>query len=188
MVSCNPLDGPHKAGSVGVPIPGVEVKIVDADEAELPHGQVGEIIVHGENVMQGYLNNEEATLATIRNGWLFTGDLGYKDEDGYIFIVDRKKDLIISHGLNIYPREVEEAIYRHPAVRQAAVVGVPDEGRGEMPKAFVTVNEGMKLTERELKVFLKDRLAAYKIPRQVEFLDALPMTPTGKILKRELKR
>lgn len=187
-VSCNPLDGPRKAGSVGIPLPGVEVKIVDADEAELPHGQVGEIIVHGENVMQGYLNNEEATLATIRNGWLFTGDLGYKDEDGYIFIVDRKKDLIISHGLNIYPREVEEAIYRHPAVRQAAVVGVPDEGRGEVPKAFVSLNDGTKLSERELKVFLKERLAAYKIPRQFEFLDALPMTPTGKILKRELKK
>ena len=187
VVSCNPLDGERKAGSVGIPIPGVEVKVVDQEEAELPPGQVGELIVKGPNVMRGYWNNEAATRETIKGGWLFTGDLGYKDRDGYIFIVDRKKDLIIHKGLNIYPREVEEVIYQHPAVRQAAVVGIKEGGHGEIPKAFVSLNEGAELTERELKVFLKGRLAAYKIPRQVEILPELPMTPTGKVLKRALK-
>ncbi len=188
VVSCNPLDGPRKPGSVGLPLPGVETRILSEDGAELPRGQVGEIAVRGPNVMKGYLNAPEATAETLKDGWLHTGDLGYIDEDGYIFIVDRKKDLIISHGMNIYPREIEEALYAHQAVRQAAVVGVADEGRGEVPKAFVSLHEGHALTEKELKTFLKERIASYKLPRHVVFMDALPSNSTGKILKKELRK
>ncbi|MHB8174455.1 MAG: long-chain-fatty-acid--CoA ligase [Nitrospirota bacterium] len=188
VVSCNPLDGARKPGSVGLPLPGVDVRILSDEGAELPSGQVGEIIVRGPNVMKGYLNAPSATAETLKDGWLYTGDLGYIDEDGYIFIVDRKKDLIISHGMNIYPREVEEALYAHPTVRQAAVIGIGDEGRGEVPKAFVSVHEGHAVTEKELKAFLKERLASYKLPRQVVFMDALPTNSTGKILKKELRR
>jgi long-chain acyl-CoA synthetase len=188
VVSCNPLDGARKPGSVGVPLPGIEVRIISEAGETLPAGQVGEIAVRGPNVMRGYLNAREESEDALREGWLFTGDLGYLDGDGYIFIVDRKKDLIISHGMNIYPREVEEALYAHPAVRQAAVVGVKDAGRGEVPKAFVSLHEGQSVTEKELKTFLKTRLASFKLPRQVELMDNLPTTPTGKILKKELKR
>ncbi len=156
MVSCNPLDGVRKPGSVGIPLPGIEVRIISEDGRALPLGQVGEIAVRGPNVMQGYLNAPGETALALKDGWLLTGDLGYLDKDGYIFIVDRKKDLIISHGMNIYPREVEEVLYAHPAVRQAAVVGVKDAGRGEVPKAFVSVHEGQSVTEKELKTFLKD--------------------------------
>jgi long-chain acyl-CoA synthetase len=188
VVSCNPLDGTRKPGSVGLPLPGVSVRIVSEDGSVLPPGQVGEITVRGKNVMTGYLNNEEATRDTLRDGWLYTGDLGYVDDEGYIFIVDRKKDLIITHGMNIYPREVEEALYAHPAVRQAAVIGIKDPSHGEIPKAYISLNDGSALTEKEVKGFLRERIAGYKIPRQVEFMDSLPMTPTGKILKKELKK
>ncbi|HLB24919.1 MAG TPA: long-chain fatty acid--CoA ligase, partial [Nitrospirota bacterium] len=182
VVSCNPLDGTRKPGSAGIPIPGVEVRAVSEDGAALPPGQVGEIAVRGHNVMKGYLNNPSATAEAIRDGWLFTGDLGYVDDEGYIYIVDRKKDLIIVHGMNIYPREVEEALYTHPAVRQAAVVGVPDPGKGETPKAFVALHEGTSLTEKEVKAYLRERVAGYKVPRQVEFVESLPVSPTGKVL------
>jgi len=187
VVSCNPLDGVRKPGSVGIPIPGVEVKIVDDEERELTKGEVGEIIVKGPNVMRGYLNNEQATKEAIRGGWLFTGDMGRLDKDGYLYIVDRKNDLILVRGMNVYPREIEEAIYSHPKVKDAAVVGVDDPAHGGTAKAFVTVRDGETLTERELKEYLKSRLASYKLPRQYEFRESLPMTPTGKVLKRELK-
>jgi len=187
VVSCNPLDGVRKAGSVGIPVPGVEVRAVDGGGAALPAGEVGEIAVRGPNVMKGYLGNEEATKEAIKDGWLFTGDMGYIDRDGYIFIVDRKKDLILVHGMNVYPREVEEAIYRHPLVKEAAVVGIPDLSHGEVPKAFVSLKDGASLSERELKRYLRERLASYKVPRQVEFRKSLPTSPTGKVLKRELK-
>jgi long-chain acyl-CoA synthetase len=188
VVSCNPLDGVRKPGSVGVPLPGIEVRIISEEGSQSPTGQVGEIAVRGPNVMRRYLNAREESEDALRDGWLFTGDLGYLDKDGYIFIVDRKKDLIISHGMNIYPREVEEALYAHPAVRQAAVVGVKDAGRGEVPKAFVSVHEGHSVTEKELKTFLRERLASFKLPRHVELMDNLPTTPTGKILKKELRK
>ena len=188
VVSCNPLDGVRKPGSVGLPLPGMETRILSEDGSDLPRGQVGEIAVRGPNVMKGYLNAPEATAETLKDGWLHTGDLGYIDGDGYIFIVDRKKDLIISHGMNIYPREIEEALYAHPAVRQAAVVGVTDEGRGEVPKAYVSLHEGSAATEKELKLFLKGRLALYKLPRHVVFMDALPTNAAGKILKKELRK
>ncbi len=187
VVSCNPLDGKRKPGSVGLPIPGVRVKVVDENEKELPPGKVGDIIVSGPNVMKGYLGNEEATRETIRGGWLFTGDMGYVDEEGYIFIVDRKKDLILVHGMNVYPREVEEALYRHPSVKDAAVIGVHDADT-EFPRAFITLKEGHTAKEAEIRTYLKERLAPYKVPRQVVIMDELPMTPTGKVLKKELKR
>lgn len=186
VVSCNPLKGKRKPGSVGIPVPGVHVKIVDDSEKELPPGEVGEIIVKGPNVMKGYLGNEEASKEAIRGGWLFTGDMGYLDEEGYLFIVDRKKDLILVHGMNVYPREVEEALCRHPAVKDAAVIGVSDADT-EFPKAFVTLKEGHTAKEAEMRSYLKERLAPYKVPRQVRIMDALPMTPTGKVLKKELR-
>ena len=187
VVSCNPIFGEHRPGSAGLPIPGVTVKVVDGSGAELPAGQVGEILVSGPSVMKCYLNNEAATAEAIKDGWLYTGDLGYLDPDGYIYLVDRKKDLILVHGMNVYPREVEEVLYRHPAIAEAAVVGIPDSHSGEIPKAFIALKEGARLTEREVKDYLKSSLASYKTPRQVEFLERLPMTRTGKVLKRELK-
>ena len=187
VVSCNPLSGKRKPGSAGLPIPGVTVRVVDESGSGLPAGEVGEIVVSGPNVMQGYLNDDAATRDAIRDGWLYTGDMGMLDREGYIYIVDRKKDLILVHGMNVYPREVEEVLYRHPAVAEAAVVGIPDEHMGEMPKAFITLKEGGRLTEKEVREYLKGRLASYKIPRRVEFLDKMPMTRTGKVLKRELR-
>ena len=187
VVSCNPIDRERKPGSAGLPLPGVQVRAVDEDGRPLPSGSVGELTVKGPNVMKGYHGNEDATREAIVDGWLHTGDMGYLDEDGYIFIVDRKKDLILVHGMNVYPREVEEALYKHPAVKDAAVIGVTDPHHGEVPKAFITVMEGASPTEKDIKEYLRGRLASYKVPRQVEFVDSLPMTPTGKVLKRRLK-
>jgi long-chain acyl-CoA synthetase len=187
VVCVNPLDGVRKQGSVGLPIPNVDVKIVDEHGRERATGEVGELATRGPNVMQGYYNNPDATAETIKDGWLYTGDLGYMDEEGYIFIVDRKKDLILSHGMNIYPREIEEVLYQHPAVRQAAVIGIMDEHHGEMPKAFISTHPGATVTELQLKKFMRERLATYKVPRKIEFLENLPTNATGKLLKRELK-
>jgi len=138
--------------------------------------------------MMGYYNQPEATAQTIRGGWLFTGDLARIDEDSYVTIVDRKKDMLIVRGCNVYPREVEEVLYSHPKVAEAAVIGMTDRHRGEVPKAYIVLKEGMKAEEREIKRYLMERLARYKIPRVVEFRDSLPMTPTGKVLKRELRK
>ena len=187
VVSVNPLNQARKAGSVGLPLPGVQVKVVNGDERELPPGQVGELIVRGGNVMMGYYNQPEATVQAIRGGWLFTGDLARIDEEGYVTIVDRKKDMLIVRGCNVYPREVEEVLYSHPKVAEAAVIGMVDRHRGEVPKAYIVLKEGMQADEREIKRYLMERLARYKIPRQVEFRDALPMTATGKVLKRDLR-
>jgi long-chain acyl-CoA synthetase len=187
VVSVNPLEQPRKPGSVGLPLPGVEVKVVNWEERELPRGEVGELIVRGGNVMMGYYNQPEATAQAIRGGWLFTGDLAKVNEDGYVTIVDRKKDMLIVRGCNVYPREVEEVLYAHPKVAEAAVIGMTDRHRGEVPKAYIVLKEGMKADEREIKRYLMERLARYKIPRLVEFRDSLPMTPTGKVLKRELR-
>ncbi len=177
----------QKPLSVGLPLPEYEVKIVDDELVELPVGQVGEIIIKGDNVMKGYYKNPEATEQTVINGWLLTGDLGYVDEEGFLYIVDRKKDLIISKGINIYPREIEEELMRHPAVELAAVVGKKDEVHGEIPVAFIQLREGEKVSEVELKKFLKDKLANYKIPRHFYFLEELPKNATGKVLKRVLR-
>jgi len=186
VVCFNPI-GKGKPGSVGLPIPRVEVKIVNDKGEELPVSEIGEIVVRGENVMKGYLNMPEVTEKTIVDGWLHTGDLGFKDNDGYVYIVDRLKDMIIVSGLNVYSKEIEEEIYKHPDVVEAAVIGVPDEKRGEAVCAFVVLQEGKELVRKEFLGFLKERLASYKIPRHVYQVDVLPKNSTGKIAKNELR-
>jgi len=188
-VCINPLEK-QKDRSVGPAMPGYEIKIVDENMVELPRGEVGEIIIRGDNVMQGYLGRPEATAETIINGWLLTGDMGYMDEEGYLFIVDRKKDLIISKGINIYPREIEEEIDRYPGVNVSAVIGVPDEKNGEVPVAYVELEEDQSPESFDmagLKKHLREHLANYKIPRQIHLIDELPKNATGKVLKRVLK-
>jgi long-chain acyl-CoA synthetase len=174
--------------SVGKPIWGVQMRVVDEQDRPLPPGpdHVGEIVIRGHNVMKGYFRNPEATAEAMRNGWFHTGDLGYADEDGFFYIVDRKKELIIRGGFNVYPREVEEVLYAHPAVAAAAVVPMPDERLGEEVRAVVQLAPGRRATAEELIAFCRERLAAYKYPRVVEFVDQLPIGPTGKVLKREL--
>ena len=188
VVSFNPLKGVRKAGSVGLPIPGVSVKIVSGEGEELPPGKVGEIAVRGPNVMKEYLNRPRETKETIRNGWLLTGDIGKLDEEGYIYILDRKKDMILFHGMNVYPREIEEVLYAHPSVAEAAVVGKSDKHRGEIPVAVVSLKEDESVDSSELILFCRRYLARYKIPHQIVVVDKLPRNATGKILKRELKR
>jgi long-chain acyl-CoA synthetase len=172
---------------VGLPIPGVEVRIVSGSGDTLPPGGVGEIAVRGPNVMRGYLNRPRETKETIRDGWLFTGDIGTLDEDGYLFILDRKKDMILFHGMNVYPREIEEVLYRHPRVAEAAVVGKPDRHRGEVPVAFVSLKEGGGDAAQELIAWCRQYLAGYKVPHTVVILDRLPRNAAGKIVKGELK-
>lgn len=183
----NPYYGGRKPGSVGPPLPGVDVKIADENDNEVPRGTIGEILIRGDNVMKGYLNQPEATAETLRNGWLHTGDMGTMDEDGYVFIVDRKKDMIIVGGLNVYPREIEEVLYTHPKVMEAAVIGMPDEIRGEAPRAVIALKPGETATAREIIKYCQEHLANFKCPRQVEFMESLPKMANGKILKRALK-
>jgi len=187
VVSINPLER-RKPGSVGLPVSGVKVRVVDESGNQLSVGQKGELLVRGENVMEGYYKLPEVTEKAIKEGWLYTGDIAKIDEDGYIYIVDRKKDMIIVRGLNVYPREIEEAIYLNPKVAEAAVIGIKHRLRGEAPKAYVTLKEGEDMGDVELIRFLRERLASYKVPRTIEFRDSLPKTPTGKILKRELRK
>ncbi len=184
----NPMDRP-KPGSVGKAFPGYEIKIVDSEMMEVPRGDIGEIIIRGDGVMLGYLNNEEATAETIVNGWLRTGDLGKMDEDDYLYIVDRKKDLIISKGINIYPRQIEEELLKLPSIANAAVIGVDDPKSGEVPVAYVELEADWEdpVTEAALKAELKKTLANFKIPRHIHIVDELPKTATGKVLKRVLK-
>jgi long-chain acyl-CoA synthetase len=177
----------QKPGSVGPAIPGVEVKIVNDELMEVPLGEAGEIIVKGDNVMKGYYKREDATEETIINGWLLTGDIGKMDEDGYIYILDRKKDLIISKGVNIYPREIEEVIMKFPGVKECAVVGKKDENHGEIPVAFIEPEEDVEINEKELRRFLKQKLANYKLPKNIYFVENLPKNATGKVLKRILR-
>lgn len=186
VVSVNTVEY-HRADSVGRPLPGIQVKIVDEEENELPVGEVGELIVKGGNVMKGYYHMPKATDDAIRNGWLFTGDFAKLDEDGYIYIVDRKKDLIISKGMNVYPREVEDVIKQIDGVDVVAVIGVPIEDKDEMILAYVMKNENSNLTVLSIKNYLKERLASFKTPKHIFIVDELPLTATGKVLKRELK-
>jgi long-chain acyl-CoA synthetase len=187
-VACfNQLHRPTKPGTVGQPIFGVDVRCVDDEDRFVPTGQPGEIVVRGPNVMKGYFNRPEATEAAMRHGWFHTGDIGTLDAEGYLTIVDRKKDMIIRGGFNVYPREIEEVMLTHPAVSLAAVLGVPDERLGEEVKAFVVRKPGAELTEAELIAWCREQMAAYKYPRTIEFRDSLPVSATGKILKRELK-
>lgn len=184
---CNPRYGLRKPGSVGIPIPGVSVKIVDNDDDEVTVDAIGEICVRGRNVMKGYLNQPEATAEAMKGGWFHTGDLGRIDRDGYIYIVDRKKDMIIVGGLNVYPREVEEVIYQHPKVKEVTVVGKPDHLRGEIPKAFVVPKEGETIGSREIILHCKEKLANYKVPKEVAVMDAIPRNSTGKVDKKLLR-
>jgi long-chain acyl-CoA synthetase len=169
-------------------MPGVEMRIFNDEDEELPPGEVGEIVVRGENVMLGYRNQPEETADAMRCGWYHTGDLGRMDEDGYFFIVDRKKDMIIVGGLNVYPREIEEVLYSHPAVLDAAVLGVPDRKRGEEPIAVVALKPGQEVTGLDLIRYCRERLANYKIPRHVVFRESLPRGGTGKVVKRLLRK
>jgi long-chain acyl-CoA synthetase len=185
-----PIYGAYKPGSVGVPLPDVEVRILDADDGQRPlkAGQVGEIVIRAPQVMQGYWQRPAESAEMLREGWLFTGDLGYMDEDGYLFIVDRKKDLIKPSGFQVWPREVEEVIASHPAVAEVGVAGVPDALRGEAVKAWVVLREGQQVTGAEIRAYCREKLVAYKVPKQVEFRDSLPKTLVGKVLRRELAR
>ncbi len=176
-----------KPGSVGPPVWGVQVRVVDPDDNDVPMGELGEIVIKGHNIMKGYYKKPEATADVMRNGWFHSGDIGRMDEDGYVYITDRVKDMLIRGGLNVYPREVEEVMMTHSAVSLAAVVGIPHEALGEEVKAFVILKDGQQVTEEELIAWCKENMAAYKYPRHIEFRQSLPMTATGKILKRELK-
>ncbi len=163
------------------------MKVVDDDRNEVAMGEIGEILIKGHNVMKGYWRNDEATAASIKDGWFATGDMAKVDDDGYFYIVDRKKDLIIRGGYNVYPRDVEEVLYEHPAVREAAVVGIPHDELGEEVGAAITLKPGTSVDADELQAFVKEQVAAYKYPRKIWFVDELPKGPTGKILKREIE-
>jgi long-chain acyl-CoA synthetase len=189
MVTITPWRGVLKPGSVGVPIPNTEIKLVDVEtgEKEVALGEEGEIVFRGPQMCQGYYNMPSETAQTLRNGWFHTGDIGTMDEDGYLYIVDRKKDMIIAGGFNIFPREIDEVLYEHPKVLEACTVGVPDEYRGETVKAFVVAKPGQTITPEELDAFCRERLTPYKVPKKYEFMDELPKSAIGKVLRRELR-
>jgi len=187
VVTKNPLDRTRKAGSIGLPIPDVEVSIQDESGRKLGANEIGEVCVRGGNVMLGYWRKPEETAKVMRHGWLLTGDIGYRDAEGYYYITDRKKDMLLVNGINVYPREIEEVLYQFPGVKEAAVIAKPDARRGEQPVAYVAPNEGTVLDEKILQQFVRRKLADYKVPRQVVFLAALPRNTTGKILKTTLR-
>ncbi|HOZ45579.1 MAG TPA: long-chain fatty acid--CoA ligase [Candidatus Hydrogenedentes bacterium] len=188
VASFNVLDRPSRPGSIGVPVWGVDMRLMREDGSFASTGEVGEIVIRGHNLMKGYYKKPAASAEAVVNGWLHTGDLATMDEDGYFFIVDRKKDLIIRGGMNIYPREIEEVLYTHPDIQEAAVIGIPDELRGEEVKACVSLRKDADVTVDALRAFCSEHLAKYKVPKQIEILPDLPKGPTGKILKRELRQ
>jgi acyl-CoA synthetase (AMP-forming)/AMP-acid ligase II len=183
----NPPDERRRPGSCGMAI-GNEMKVVDEEDREVLEGELGEIVLRGENILKGYYKNAEATTRAFRGGWFHTGDIGYKDADGFFYIVDRKSDMIIRGGENIYPREIDEVLYKHPAVAAAATIGVPDPLYGEEVAAFIVLKEGEQATEEEIIAFCREHLADYKCPKSVRFVKDIPKGPTGKLLKRELSR
>ncbi len=187
VASFNVPGRPRKPGSIGYPVWGVELCILDDEDRPVADGESGEICIRGHNVMKGYLRRPEATKEALRGGWFHTGDIGVRDADGAYTIVDRKKDMILRGGFNVYPREVEEVLYGHEAILEAAVLGVPHERHGEEVKAVVVVAPDAELSAQDLIAWCKQRLAAYKYPRIIEFAESLPKGPTGKILKRELR-
>ena len=194
MACCiNPVQGPKKIGSIGLPLPDVHVRIVDAEDGvtELPTRGIGELIMRAPQCMTEYWNNPIETREVIRilpdgGRWLYTGDLAYIDEDGYVFLVDRKKDLVKTSGFQVWPREIEEVLSGHPAVREVGVAGVPDPVKGEVAKAWVVLREGQRATEDELRSYCRERLAPYKVPARVVFRSELPKTTVGKVLRRAL--
>ena len=188
VASFNHPDKIRKPGSIGTPIAGVQMRVVGTDGADLPAGEVGEIVIRGHNVMKGYWRQPGATAEAIQDGWFRTGDLAKIDEDGYFYIVDRKKDLIIRGGLNVYPREIEEVLYEHPAVAEAAVIGIPHDELGEEIGAAVVLKPGMNATPDKLRGFVRERVAPYKYPRWLWFTSELPKGATGKIVRREVQR
>jgi long-chain acyl-CoA synthetase len=187
VASFNLPDRERKVGSVGVPILGTEIRIVDDRDQDVPDGERGELIMRGPTVMSGYWNKPDATAQAMKGGWFHTGDIAIRDSDGYYFIVDRKKDLIIRGGYNVYPRELEEVLYEHPAIREAAVIGVPHDSLGEEVAAVVAIKVGAEIGPDTVRAYMKERVAAYKYPRLVWIVDELPKGPTGKILKQEIK-
>jgi long-chain acyl-CoA synthetase len=188
VTHCNPVYGDRRVGTIGLPLPNTDAMIINSETWEpLPLGERGEIVVRGPQVMQGYWNRPDETAKVLRDGWLRTGDIGVMDADGYFTIVDRAKDLIIASGYNVYPRDVEEVLYEHPKVLEAAVVGMPDEYRGETVRAFIVAKPGEELTAAELDTWCHERLAAYKVPKEYEFRDSLPKTLVGKVLRRALR-
>ncbi len=187
VATFNQIGLPRKVGSIGLPIFGCDVRVVDDQDNDVPVGEMGEIVIRGHNIMKGYYDRPEATAEALRGGWFHSGDIARMDEDGYLFIMDRKKDMILRGGFNVYPRELEEVMMTHPAVSMAAVVGVPNERLGEEVKAYVIKRPDAEVSESELVAWCKQNMADYKYPRMIEFRDDLPMTATGKILKRELR-
>jgi long-chain acyl-CoA synthetase len=186
VVSFNPIDR-QKPGSIGKPIADVEISVQDDNGKILDVRETGEICVRGGNVMLGYWNQPEETAKVMRGNWLLTGDIGHRDEEGYFFITDRKKDMLLVNGINVYPREIEEIIYKFPGVKEAAVIGVPDTRKGEQALAFVSVNDGVTIDEKAVQQFIREKLADYKVPKRVMVLPMLPRNPTGKILKTALR-
>ncbi|WP_419883634.1 long-chain-fatty-acid--CoA ligase [Peribacillus sp. B-H-3] len=189
VTHCNPMFAKRKPGSVGIGVPSTQYKIVDlaAGTDEVEAGELGELIVKGPQIMKGYWNMPQETAAALKDGWLYTGDIAKMDEEGYLYIVDRKKDLIIASGYNIYPRDVEEVIYEHPSVKEAVVIGIPDKYRGESVKAIIVLKDGKTVSEDEISHFCRENLAAYKVPHFIEFRKELPKTNVGKILRRALR-
>jgi long-chain acyl-CoA synthetase len=187
VASFNHPDRERKVGSIGTPVAGVEMKVVDENDADVEQGEVGEIVIKGPNVMKGYWRNPDATAEAIKDGWFHTGDMAKVDDEGYFFIVDRKKEMILRGGYNVYPREIEEVLYEHPAVAEVAVVGVPDDKMGEEVGAAVVLKKGEDVSADDLRAYVKDKVASYKYPRRIWFVDELPKGPTGKILKREVE-
>jgi len=185
----NPIKGVRKNGSIGLPFPDTDAKIVDMEVGgdALPPGKRGELVIRGPQVMQGYYNRPDATADVLRNGWLYTGDIAYMDEEGYFYIVDRKKDLIISSGYNIYPREIDEVLCAHPKIEEAVAVGIPHEARGEIVKVYIVIRKGEEISRSDVIAYCREKLANYKVPRRVEFRDDLPKTMVGKVLRRALR-
>ncbi|MDD3717580.1 MAG: long-chain fatty acid--CoA ligase [Actinomycetota bacterium] len=189
VATITPWKGKMKPGTVGIPVSDTDIKIVDLDtgEKELPQGEVGEIAIYGPQNMMGYYKKPEETAQALRDGWVYTGDIGYLDEDGYLSVVDRKKDMVIAGGYNIYPVEIDDVLFEHPKILEACAVGVPDKYRGETLKAFIVIKEGEKLTEEEVIAYCRETLAPYKVPKNIEFVAELPKSVVGKILRRELR-
>jgi long-chain acyl-CoA synthetase len=186
MTHCCPVDGLQKAGSIGPVLPGLESKVFNEQDDEVPSEEVGELVVKGPSIMKGYYEKPEETEVAMRNGWFHTGDLVIEDNDKYVFVVDRIKDMYIRGGKNVYPREIEEVLYAHPKVNEAAVIGIPDDRYGEEGMAYIVLKERMDATEDEFMEYLREKIARFKLPKHINFLDQLPKNSVGKILKREL--